>query len=157
MISIIAAIGKNNELGKDNDLIWHLKKDLQYFKANTLNKKIVMGLNTFNSLKKRLVDREYIVLSKPKVDIPDALVYDDANELIKYLKTLDEEVMIIGGASVYKLFIPYADKLYLTEINASAPADVFFPSFDKSKYNKVVIETNNDEDLDYAFVVYEKK
>ena len=56
MISIIAAIGKNNELGKDNDLIWHLKKDLQYFKANTLNKKIVMGLNTFNSLKKRLVD-----------------------------------------------------------------------------------------------------
>ena len=65
--------------------------------------------------------------------------------------------MIIGGASVYNLFIPYADKLYLTEINASAPADVFFPSFDKSKYNKVVIETNNDEDLDYAFVVYEKK
>ena len=98
MISIIAAIGKNNELGKDNNLIWHIKGDLAHFKELTMHKKIVMGASTYKSLPKKLEGREYIILSKSLSNIPDAVVYQSFDDLLAYLNTLDEEVMIIGGA-----------------------------------------------------------
>lgn len=156
MISIIAAIGKNNELGKNNDLIWHLKKDLKNFKELTMNKKIVMGTNTYKSLPKKLEGRSYVILSTSLNDIDGALIYNNFADLLKYLQSLDEEVMIIGGASIYKMFLPYADNLYLTEINAEASADVYFPSFDKSLYSKSVLEEITDEEIKYNFVLYKK-
>lgn len=157
MISIIAAIGKNNELGKDNDLIWHLKGDLINFKNITMGKKIVMGSNTYLSLPKRLEGREYIVLSNPIIEVENALVYDDFNELLNFLKSLDEEVMIIGGASIYKLFISYADKLYLTEIDDSKPADVYFPDFDRNDYDLISTEETTENNINYKKNVYLKR
>lgn len=157
MISIIAAIGKNNELGKDNNLIWHIKEDLANFKNLTMNKKIVMGASTYKSLPKRLEGREYIILSSKLTNIENAKIYKDFNELLEYLNTLDEEVMIIGGASIYKLFLPYADRLYLTEIAAEEKnADVYFPTFDKSMYKKSIIKEINEGDIKYKFVLYER-
>ena len=156
MISIIAAIGKNNELGKDNNLIWHIKGDLAHFKELTMHKKIVMGASTYKSLPKKLEGREYIILSKSLSNIPDAVVYQSFDDLLAYLNTIDEEVMIIGGASIYKLFLPYADRLYLTEIDAEAQADAYFPSFDKKQYKKRVIKEENSEDIKYKFVLYER-
>lgn len=156
MISIIAAIGKNNELGKDNNLIWHIKEDLANFKNLTMNKKIVMGASTYKSLPKRLEGREYIILSSKLTNIENAIIYKDFNDLLNYLKNLDEEVMIIGGASIYKLFLPYADRLYLTEIDAEAQADAYFPSFDKKQYKKRIIKEENSEDIKYKFVLYER-
>ena len=155
-ISIIAAIGKNNELGKDNDLLWHIKEDLQNFKKLTMNKKIVMGANTYKSLPKKLDGREYIILSSSLEDT-NALIFRDFHNLLEYINTLDEEVMIIGGASIYKLFLPYARKLYLTEIDKSADADVYFPKFDKDKYKKKVLKEGNDNNIKYSFVLYEKR
>ena len=155
-ISIIAAIGKNNELGKDNDLLWHIKEDLQNFKKITMNKKIVMGANTYKSLPKKLDGREYIILSSSLEDT-NALIFRDFHNLLEYINTLDEEVMIIGGASIYKLFLPYARKLYLTEIDKSADADVYFPKFDKDKYKKKVLKEGNDNNIKYSFVLYEKR
>ena len=155
-ISIIAAIGKNNELGKDNDLLWHIKEDLQNFKKLTMNKKIVMGANTYKSLPKKLDGREYIILSSSLEDT-NALIFRDFHNLLEYINTLDEEVMIIGGASIYKLFLPYARKLYLTEIDKSADADVYFPEFDKDKYKKKVLKEGNDNNIKYSFVLYEKR
>lgn len=154
MISIIAAIGKNNELGKDNNLIWHIKGDLVHFKELTMHKKIVMGASTYKSLPKKLEGREYIILSKSLKNIDDAQIYSNFDDLIEFLNTLDEEIMVIGGASIYKLFLPYAEVLYLTEIEAEAEADVYFPEFDQSKYTKTLSEENIENNIKYKFVTY---
>ena len=154
MISIIAAIGKNNELGKDNNLIWHIKGDLAHFKELTMHKKIVMGASTYKSLPKKLEGREYIILSKSLSGIPDAQIYQNFDDLLAYLNTLDEEVMIIGGASIYKLFLPYAEVLYLTEIEEESNADVYFPEFDKKDFTKTLSEEHVDDDIKYKFVTY---
>lgn len=154
MISIIAAIGKNNELGKDNNLIWHIKGDLAHFKELTMHKKIVMGASTYKSLPKKLEGREYIILSKSLSNIPDAVVYQSFDDLLAYLNTIDEEVMIIGGASIYKLFLPYAEVLYLTEIEEESNADVYFPEFDKKEFTKTFSEEHVDDNIKYKFVTY---
>ena len=131
MISIIAAIGKNRELGRGNDLIWHIKEDLKNFKNLTMGKYIVMGKNTYESLPKHLEGRKYIVLSSSLSEIENGLLFNDFNKLLEFIKDVDEEVMIIGGARIYKLFLPFADKLYLTEIDSEEKADVYFPDFNK--------------------------
>ena len=154
MISIIAAIGKNNELGKDNDLIWHIKGDLAHFKELTMHKKIIMGASTYKSLPKKLEGREYIILSKSLSNISDARIYQNFDDLLAYLNILDEEVMIIGGASIYKLFLPYAEVLYLTEIEEESAADVYFPEFDKKNFTKTLSEEHVDNDIKYKFVTY---
>ena len=157
MISIIAAIGKNGELGKNNDLIWHIKDDLQNFKNLTMNKYIVMGASTYASLPKRLEGRKYVVLSKHLKEIENGLLFNNLDDLIEFINKQDEEIMIIGGASIYKLFISYADKLYLTEIDDTSDADTYFPDFDKSKYKCCILKENSDNELKYKFVIYERK
>lgn len=157
MISIIAAIGKNRELGRGNDLIWHIKEDLKNFKNLTMGKYIVMGKNTYESLPKHLEGRKYIVLSSSLSEIENGLLFNDFNKLLEFIKDVDEEVMIIGGASIYKLFLPFADKLYLTEIDSEEKADVYFPDFNKEDYECNVVSTNEVDGLKYSFVLYERK
>lgn len=157
MISIIAAIGKNRELGRGNDLIWHIKEDLKNFKNLTMGKYIVMGKNTYESLPKHLEGRKYIVLSSSLSEIENGLLFNDFNKLLEFIKDVDEEVMIIGGVSIYKLFLPFADKLYLTEIDSEEKADVYFPDFNKEDYECNVVSTNEVDGLKYSFVIYERK
>ncbi len=157
MISIIAAIGKNRELGRGNDLIWHIKEDLKNFKNLTMGKYIVMGKNTYESLPKHLEGRKYIVLSSSLSEIENGLLFNDFNKLLEFIKDVDEEVMIIGGARIYKLFLPFADKLYLTEIDSEEKADVYFPDFNKEDYECNVVSTNEVDGLKYSFVIYERK
>lgn len=157
MISIIAAIGKNRELGRGNDLIWHIKEDLKNFKNLTMGKYIVMGKNTYESLPKHLEGRKYIVLSSSLSEIENGLLFNDFNKLLEFIKDIDEEVMIIGGSSIYKLFLPFADKLYLTEIDSEEKADVYFPDFNKEDYECNVVSTNEVDGLKYSFVIYERK
>lgn len=152
MISIIAAIGKNRELGYKNDLIWHLKGDMKYFKKTTLNHTVIMGRNTYESIGKPLPNRENIVISSSNIDgvktLSDPSLCIDNNS---------EEVFIIGGASIYKYFIPYADKLYLTEINDEKEADVYFPEFNKDDFIKEEIEKHIENGIEYTFVIYTRK
>lgn len=157
MISIIAAIGKNRELGRGNDLIWHIKEDLKNFKNLTMGKYIVMGKNTYESLPKHLEGRKYIVLSSSLSEIENGLLFNDFNKLLEFIKDIDEEVMIIGGSSIYKLFLPFADKLYLTEIDSEEKVDVYFPDFNKEDYECNVVSTNEVDGLKYSFVIYERK
>ena len=104
--SIIAAVGKNRELGKDNHLIWHLPNDLKFFKRTTSGKTIIMGRRTFESLPKMLPNRKHIVLSSSS-DFPEEVeVYNELKELLDAYKDTDEELFVIGGASIYRLFIP---------------------------------------------------
>lgn len=157
MFSIIAAIGKNRELGKDGDLVFHIKEDMKYFRDTTKGHKIVMGRKTWESLPGKLPDRENIVISRHPVDDADVTI-TDLDEFIAQNENTDEEIFVIGGGMVYATFLDHAKNLYLTEINAPAPtADTFFPDFDKSKFKKTIIKKGSEDDLTYAFAKYTKK
>lgn len=122
-----------------------------------MGKYIVMGKNTYESLPKHLEGRKYIVLSSSLSEIENGLLFNDFNKLLEFIKDVDEEVMIIGGARIYKLFLPFADKLYLTEIDSEEKADVYFPDFNKEDYECNVVSTNEVDGLKYSFVIYERK
>ena len=159
-VTIIAAIGKNRELGKNNDLIWHLPDDLKFFKEHTIGKPIVMGLNTLKSLPRKLKDRQYIVLTNQDVELDkDIIVVKSIDELLDEISSRKEEVMIIGGASIYKQMIDYADKMFLTEIDAECcDADVYFPDFNKNEWDSEILSTNKTEDnIIYKHLIYKRK
>ncbi len=156
-ISMIACVGKNLELGKDNDLIWHLPNDLKFFKEKTLNKTVVMGRNTFLSLQKKLPKRRNIVLMLPSEEkIMDVDNFHSISEVLDEIKKIDDEVFIIGGASIYRQFLPYANKIYLTEVPMEAEATVYFPEFDKTKYKRILLGENSDDNIKYQHVLYER-
>lgn len=158
-IIIIAAIGKDNELGKNNNLIWSLKKDLLFFKNNTYGYPIIMGYNTYISLNKKLENREYIVLThKEKKFFPTEIkVFNNINELLIYIKKY-EKVFVIGGASIYKQFIKYTDRLLLTQIDAiDKDADAFFPDFDKKNYEIKILDEKEENKIKYKHIEYRRK
>ena len=156
MIALIAAIGKNNELGKNNNLIWHLPNDLKFFKEVTMGKNVVMGFNTYNSLPRKLVGRTMIVLTSKNINDKEIIVYNDLNKLLEDYK--NKEIFIIGGASIYKAFIDKVDTMYLTEIDASDDkADVYFPRFNKSEWNYELLNENSDNNIKYRHVRYRRK
>ena len=155
-LKIIAAIGKNNELGKDNNLIWKLPNDLHFFKKTTINKTIVMGKNTFYSLPKVLPNRKNIVITDSKIENDEIIQYGSIEDFIYDYKNSDEEIFIIGGAMIYKQFIDLADELYLTEIDASSEADVFFPNFNKDDYEKIELGSNSDGNIHYNHILYRR-
>lgn len=153
-IKIICAIGKNNEIGKNNDLIWHLPGDLKFFKKQTLNKTVVMGYNTYKSLPNKLTNRKMIVLCDKEID--ETITYP--NEYLMLQNINEEEIFIIGGASLYNKFINIADEMFLTEINASDnKADTYFPKFDKRKWTSSSLGKGKDNNIDYEFKHYIRK
>ena len=158
-ISIIAAIGENNELGKNNDLIWHLPNDLKFFKSVTSGHTVLMGRNTFWSLPKVLPNRTNIVITDMEEDYPkEVVIYNSIESFMNDYRDKDEEVFIIGGASIYAQFIDKAENLYLTEVSASCPdASVYFPEFDKNDYDKSVVGENNDNGISYKHVLYKRR
>ena len=158
MISIIAAVGQNLELGLNNELIWHLKSDMKNFKSMTMGKKVVMGKNTYLSLPGVLKGRTYIILSSSLKDIPGVMIYHNFDELLEFINSLDEEVMIIGGAAIYELFLPYADNLYLTEIEDTHEADAYFPKFNKEDYDRIDdMEPIIEDEITYRLVRYKRR
>lgn len=122
MITLIAAIGLNNELGYDGKLVWVNKEDQQRFRRLTLGKTVVMGRKTFESIGKILPDRENIVLSNTQKI--EGVIVTTFQEL-----DLTKDLMVIGGEEIYKLFIDIADTLEITQINKNFKADTFFPNF----------------------------
>ena len=158
MFSIIAAIGKNNEIGKKGDLVFHLKGDMRFFRETTKGHTVVMGKTTWNSLPAKLKNRINLVVSRGEVPgDPDGTIAD-LNQYIKEHRNSDKQIFIIGGGSMYKAFLPYAKELYLTEIDAIDPeADVFFPTFDKDKYEKTIIKKGTENGINYSIIKYIKK
>ena len=152
--SIIAAIGKNNEMGKDNKLLWHLPSDLKFFKEMTLNHTVIMGKNTYLSIGKPLPNRTNIVLSSSLED-DKVIVCKTLDKISNYIKE-DEEVFIIGGCNIYKVFLPLASKLYLTHINKEFDADVFFPEVNYEEYTSEIIDEGIENNLEYKHILYKK-
>lgn len=157
-LTIIAAIGKNNELGNNNELIWKIPGDMKFFKENTIGKPVVMGMNTLKSLPGLLSNRKHIVLTHQEVDFDsNIIVFHNKKDLLDYITGLDEEVMIIGGAQIYSLLIEYADKILLTEIDASSEADTYFPKFNKDDWNNKILGESEYQGINYKHVEYIRK
>ncbi len=161
MISLIAAVSDDRGIGKDNDLLWHIPEDLKRFKNLTMGKTLIMGKKTWESLpRKPLPGRKNIVLT----DIPGECIdcsitaYSVEDALGKC--SPGEEIFIIGGASVYRQFMPLAGRLYITHVHRKARADVYFPKIDMRIW-KVVENTGfisgDEAKLPYSYVIYEKK
>lgn len=157
-ISMIAAVGKNLELGKNNDLIWHFKEDMKFFKETTMGHPVIMGRKTFESLPKALPGRKNIVISaNPEYKADGAEVVTSVEEAIKLAEAENTDAFVIGGGRIYTEFLPYADNLYLTEINAECPdADTYFPDFNKSDYIKEIINFYDVDGIEFYHVIYKK-
>lgn len=155
MLSIIAAVAKNNVIGRKNDLPWHIPEDLRKFKELTFGKTVVMGKNTYDSIAARLggplPNRKNVVVAKEDWQAPEGVInYADLDAAINDLRK-EDEVMIIGGASIYKQTIDRADKLYITEVDRDVPdGDAFFPSIDPSKWQKISEQKHDG----FSFVQY---
>jgi dihydrofolate reductase len=159
-ISIIAAIGKNRELGFKNKLLWHLSDDLKRFKNLTTSHAIVMGRKTYESIGKPLANRQNIVITRdPAYEAPGCTVVHSMDEAVKAAGESGGEIFVMGGAEIYKLALPYANKMYLTSVDAALEADAYFPEFDQSEWRVVKEEPHAaDEKHPYRFVfrVYER-
>lgn len=162
MLSIIVAIAKNNVIGKDNQLIWHLPEDLKRFKRLTTGKTIIMGRKTFESLGRVLPNRKHVILTKSidyQVENEVVEVVNDVSSLQKYIDS-KEEHFVIGGGAVYHLLMPYANKLYITKINEEFKGDTYFPKIDETIWKVVEREegTKNEENpYEYCYITYERK
>jgi len=158
MISLIAAIGKNNELGKDNQLVFHIKEDMRFFRETTTGHPILMGRKTFESIGRPLPNRTNYVITRHPEDLPDGVEpVRDLRQFLESWQDSEEELFAIGGATIYEAVLPYATTLYLTEVNATvSDADTFFPNFDKSLYTKTLIKKGSENDLVYSIIKYIK-
>lgn len=165
--SIIAAIGKNRELGKKGGLVFNIPGDLKFFKQITFGHPVVMGRTTFLSLPKILPGRKHYVLSPDEEPTfpKEVTVLHDLQEFIKQHQDDPQEFFIIGGGSIYQQFLPYCNKLYLTEVEGEdKEADVFFPDFNCADYKVTRIGKNSDivntkegsYDLNYIHNLYQK-
>lgn len=157
-INLIAAIGKNYELGKNNDLIWRIKGDLKFFKDITMGHPIVMGRKTFESLPKVLPGRKNIVISSNDILNDEIEKYRSIKAFLDKYKDSSEEFFVIGGASIYSQFIDIAYSMYLTEINDECKcADVYFPKFNKDEWNSEELLSNIENGLEYKHVKYKRR
>lgn len=156
-IIIIASIGKNNELGFNGKLIWRLKKDMKFFKETTLNHNIIMGRRTYESLPKILPNRQHIVITHTKINNPNVLTFSSFNEAMEYIKSLNEDVYVIGGEAVYKDFLDYANILYITKIDKTSEATSFFPTINENLYDIKILSEDEEDGISYKFVKYVKR
>lgn len=159
-ISIIAAIAKNNVIGNNNRLPWHLPSDMRRFRKITMDKAIIMGQKTFESIGKPLAGRFNIILSKdPNLKIDKCMVVNSIEKALEKSKNFSE-IMVCGGASVYKQFLPLANKMYLTLINAEFEGDAYFPDFSWQEWQEIErIDNFADEEnsYDYTFLTLIRK
>ncbi|MFH1182854.1 MAG: dihydrofolate reductase [Candidatus Moraniibacteriota bacterium] len=131
MISIIAVVGKNRAIGRNNQLLWKIPEDMKHFQEKTLGKTVVMGERTFLSIGKPLLSRKNIVVTlDPAFKAKGVEIEHSLEELLEKAKKSPEEIFIIGGGQIYSKSLPHADKLYLTVVDdAPADADTFFPDY----------------------------
>ena len=161
MITVIAAIAKNNALGKNNDLIWHLPADLKRFKKVTSGHYILMGRNTFESIGKPLPNRTTIIITRNKNYFKEGCLIANSLEKAIELAKDEEQIFIIGGAQIYKETIAkdLADQLDITLVHKEFDADVYFPEIDLQKWKIVAREdfkADEKNEYKYSFLSYQK-
>lgn len=165
-VSLIAAVAENGVIGRNNELPWHIKSEFQYFKNTTVGHPIVMGRRSFESLGKPLPKRANIVVTRDRSFRAEGVIVAHSLEeglgIARDIAAKDkvEEVFIGGGADIYRLSLPGADRLYLTEVHMKPEGDTLFPAFDRSEWQEVKREFHPKlagETADYTITVLERK
>lgn len=157
-ISLIAAIARNRVIGLNNTLPWHLPEDLKRFRALTTGHHIIMGRKTYESLNRLLPDRTTVIVTRnPDYHVPGALVAASLSRAIA-LCDGDAEVFLIGGTELYREALQFADRLYITAIDAEFEGDAFFPEFDQATWQEIAREQHISlEGLRFAYLIYQRK
>ena len=159
-VSLIVAIGKNRVIGASNALLWHLPADMKHFRQLTMGKPIIMGRKTFESIGKPLSGRTNIVIThESNYQAQGCIVVHSLKEALEAAQG-SEEVMVIGGESVYKEFLPMADKMYLTLIHADFEGDTYFPEYNQAEWNEKErqdFKPDKENPYPYSFVVLERR
>lgn len=161
-ISIIVAVSENNVIGKDGSIPWHIPQDLKHFKDLTMGHHVIMGRKTHESIGKPLPGRTNIILSRDLTYKSEgAITVESIDEAISLARSQnDSEIFIIGGEEIFKLALPYADRIYLTNVHGKFGGDAFFPKLDPIKWQQVSCEVHlRDQQNPYPFdfCTYEKK
>lgn len=165
-IALLWAMAQNRVIGRNNSLPWHLPEDLKYFKRITLGKPVIMGRKTFDSIGKPLPGRTNVVVTRNPQWAHDGVKtvtsLEAARDLCEPIAANDgvDEAMIIGGAQIFELALPLADRLYLTEVHAEVAGDTFFPEFDRTDWEEVAREdfaADGANPYHYSFVVLDRK
>ncbi len=160
MITIIAAVGENNELGKENDLVWHLPDDFKRFKQLTTGHHIIMGRKTFDSFPKLLPNRTHIVISRNTDLKKDGIkVVHSLEEALQKIEA-DNQPFIIGGGEIYKIGLSFAEKIELTRVHGSFDADTFFPEIPKEDWILISEEYHKKDErhiYDFTYLTYLRK
>ncbi len=161
-ITLIAAASKNNALGKDNDLLWHLPDDFKRFKKLTTGHKIIMGRKTFESFKKPLPKRVHIIITRDKdyqVDFDDCIVVHSIEAALKLVEN-DTISFIIGGGEIYRQSEKFATRIELTRVHKAFDADTFFPEIDLNDWELIAEEyhpRDTKHQYDFTYLTYERK
>lgn len=154
MITIIVAIGKNFVIGKDGWMPWNIPEDLRQFKEKTLNHTVVMGRKTFEAIGRPLPKRKNIVVTRdPRWHFDGVETIGDLEAFLQEMQSKEEEIFIAGGAQIYQMALPYADKLIISHIDTEIDGDTFFPKWDRSKFNV----TDTVDYKDFSVKTYIKK
>jgi len=162
MLTCIVAIGENFAIGKDSSLLWHFSKDLKRFKQITTGNTIIMGRKTFESLPGILPGRHHIVITQNKdfvVDDDRVTVLNSKEELLSSLED-NKEYFLIGGGEIYKLLLPYCNKIHLTKVHKEYNADTFFPVLNYLEWDCTQEETgyiDENKTIPYSFLTLERK
>ena len=156
-LKLIAAVGKNNELGYKNDLCWRIKEDLKFFKDTTMGHYLLVGENTYKSMPPKLPGRRYLVLSPTMESNEDRTVFNTLESFLGFARSTNEQIYVSGGAIIYKLLLPHVSEVILTEIDGTADADVYFPEFNRSDWQVSSRNSFTDGDLAYDRVIYIRK
>jgi|TARA_Y100000310_G_scaffold105294_1_gene103705 dihydrofolate reductase len=155
MISLIAAMGRNRVIGKDNSLPWKLPEDMKRFKELTSGKTVIMGRKTFESIGRPLPNRKNIIITRDQnYKAEGCIVVHSVEDALKNAD--NNEVMVIGGAQIYDLFLSKANKMYLTLIDHDFEGDAYFPEYNKDEWKEVSREEGKSENNKFAFVNLEK-
>lgn len=163
IISLIAALTRNRVIGKDNDLPWHLPDDMKYFMQTTKGHHVVMGRKNYDSIPEKfrpLPNRTNIVVTRQKdLKLPGCLVVNALEDAVSIARNAGEsELFIIGGSTIYRLGLPFADRLYLTEIDAELDGDTHFPAFNRNDWKEVSRKHHPADDrhaFPFDFVIYD--
>lgn len=165
-LSIIVAAARNGVIGRNNALPWHLPEDLRYFKRITLGKPVVMGRRTFESIGRLLPGRTNIVVTRQPDYVFEGLQVvaslEQALALAENIALIDgvEELMVIGGAEIYRAALPVAARIYLTEVHADVEGDAFLPAIEWSEWREISRQhfaADDGNPYPYSFVVYERR
>jgi dihydrofolate reductase len=165
-VSLVAAVAQNRVIGRNNQLLWRIKSDLQHFRKLTLGKPVIMGRKTYESIGRPLPGRDNIVVTRDKAFAREGIVVvfsldealDKAQALGKSRGT--DSIMVAGGGDIYQQTIHLADHLFITEVDMTVEGDAWFPAIDRSQWQEMhreICPKGPDDDADYAFVDYVRR